>query len=121
RSGDQHIRLKPDQIHRVGTQAFGLAARQAVLDPNIAARDPTQLLEPFVERGHTRLDLRIANGCSDQHADQWYAISLGARGEWPGSHPHNTNACDELAPSHSITSSAIAIMPEGMARPSAFA
>ena len=79
-----HLRFQSHQLRRVRSHALGAAGRKAILDPDIAALRPTQLLEPLPERRGACLPLRIALGERHQHADAPNAVALlRARGERP--------------------------------------
>src|SRR5215468_4955785 len=93
----------------------------AAIDADVAAVEPAQLREPLEERRYAGLKLRIISGAGHQHADAPHALALlRARRERPCSH-RTAKQRDELAPSHSITSSARASSVGGTVRPSPFA
>jgi hypothetical protein len=65
--------------------ALGIAVRAAVLDPQIAADGPSQLLQRLQERCKTGLFLRIILGQGGKHAEEPYSFTLlRACGERPG-------------------------------------
>src|SRR5215472_18760203 len=66
------------------------------------------------------LSFPVALGKPHQHADAAHPISLlRSRCDWPRN--NSAEKCDELAPPHSITSSAVAIIDDGTVRPRSFA
>src|SRR5262249_30613161 len=118
---EDHVRRKRDQLRRVPAYAVGIAATPANIDAKIAAHIPTELLHALLERGEIRLALQIVACDIHQDADAPHPLSLlRARRERP---PCRSPAeqSDELAASHSITSSARAMSIGGTSRPSALA
>jgi hypothetical protein len=92
----------------------------ANVDPNVAAFHPPELLEFVSECGDEGPSLPVALGKAHQHADPPHPVALlRARCERPRRRAADER--DELAPVHSITSSAVAIRRSGTLRPSAFA
>src|SRR5262249_6886498 len=88
--------------------------------PDVAALDPSKLLEPFPERCSSLLPFPVALGKSLQYSDAAHALALlRARCEWPRRCAAEQRY--ELAASHSITSSARCCSIQGTSRPSAFA
>src|SRR5438105_1035734 len=74
-----------------------------------------------MQRREAGLKFCIVGGCGQEDADAPHALGLlCARGERAGD-GRAANKCDELAPSHSITSSARASTVAGTSRPSALA
>ena len=81
-------------------------APQRVVDPHVAAVGPAQLLQPLQERRDAGLRFRIVRGAVHEHADAPHALALlRARRERPRGR-RAAEQRDELAPLHSITSSA---------------
>src|SRR5262249_4023140 len=110
-----------DQFRRVFASALDIAqGPQAILDPQIAALAPAQFQQPLQERREPNLHVRIVRSSRHEHADAPHLIALlRARRERPrGRTAHQR---DELAPFHSITSSAMASSLSGTWRPSALA
>jgi 2-polyprenyl-6-methoxyphenol hydroxylase-like FAD-dependent oxidoreductase len=94
-----------------------LIVRPALLDLHVLALDESGLVQALAERQHDmreRLGRRATEKSDDRHRRL-----LGARRERPHSRPAEQR--DEVASVHSITSSAIASTPGGMARPGALA
>src|SRR5258708_19131620 len=88
----------------------------AIVDLKIATRHPAQLLQPAFERHSTGLGFRLVLGLRHQHADAPRALALlPARRERPR-RSSATEERDELAPFHSITSSARASTVGGISR-----
>ena len=84
-----------------------LALAPEIIDPQIAAVGPAQLLQRLQKRCRTVLRVRIVGVDAGDHADAPHAL-LRARGERPrnGRRRRAAKHRDELAPPHSITSSA---------------
>ena len=96
-------------------------ARPASVDPDVAALCPPELLEPLPECGDEGLSFPVALGIAHQHADPPHALGLlRARRERPRS-CRAPEERDEVAASHSITSSARASSVGGTVRPSILA
>src|SRR5262245_4897196 len=90
-----------------------------LLNRNIARR-PSEPLKLLPECSQIALPQWRAGGGRRQHADLAHPLRLlRARRQWP--HPRTAEQCNELAPFHSITSSARASNVDGTSRPSALA
>src|SRR5262245_22047108 len=90
----------------------------AILDPQVAALAPAQLLQRLLERRELGT---ASGGTAREHADAPYPLALLRA---PCQRPRRRRAADkryELAPPHSITSSARASSVRGTSRLSAFA
>src|SRR5207244_9161835 len=97
-----------------------IAGCPARLDARVVTFRPPQPLEFFPECGEFGLRFRIGLRQGNQHANApHYARLLRARGKRPSS--CRTSDCNEVAPPHSITSSASASSVGGPWRPSALA
>src|SRR5215813_6450684 len=93
----------------------------AGIDPQVAALAPSQLAERLCERGEPGLPLGIVRGDIREHADAPRAFGqLRARRKRPRCR-RATEQRNELAPPHSITSSARASSVGGTSSPSALA
>ncbi len=90
------------------------------IDLDIASLRPTQFLKLLAKSRNLRLPLRIAFLVSHHHADPGHRRLLRARRERPRCR-RTAEKRDELAPSHSITSSARASTKFDMLRSNAFA
>src|SRR5262249_24948423 len=118
--GQDNFRRQCDQFRRVSAYVLGFAAAPTGVDPYIAADDPTRLHECLLEGSDPSLKVRIVRSGRQQHADAPHALALlGVRRERP--HGRTANERDEVAPLHSITSSARASSVGGISSPSAFA
>ncbi len=107
-----------DQVGRERWQVVILTIRPAVFDHHIPTFDKASVLASLDE-----LQPRIALRCSrwrTEKADHRHHRLLRPRRGRPR-HRCATNKRDELAPLHSITSSARALSVAGMSRPSALA
>ena len=102
--------------------SVGIARAPASIDAHVAAVGPAQLLQPLQERRDA--GLRIADRPRrelDEHADAPHPLALlRARRERPRRR-RTAEKRDELAPPHSITSSARASRDGGTVRPSILA
>src|SRR5262245_59363553 len=93
----------------------------AGIDPQVAALAPSQLAERLCERGEPGLPLGIVRGDIREHADAPHSVALlRTRRERPRRR-RAAEQRDELAPIHSITSSASASSDGGASTPSVFA
>src|SRR5262245_20948460 len=87
----------------------------------VASDHPSFLLQSLVKCRHAGLYFRIVSRHSREHANATHTSALlRARHQRPCCR-RAAEQRDELAPSHSITSSARASSVAGIARPSAFA
>jgi hypothetical protein len=120
RRGKQDIRLERDQFRRI-SRTLHIARGPAVVDAHIAANGPSQLLQALRKRRDTHPPVRIVLRLPHQRADAPHPFALlRARCEWPCNR-RAAEKRDELAASHSMTSSASARRFGGTSRPSAFA
>jgi hypothetical protein len=100
------VRRECDQFHGVSATAYGIVRAPAVVDPHVAASGPAQLLQSLQERRDAGLPFRIVRRCIYEHADVPHPAGLlRAHSERPRSRRAGEKG-DELAPVHSITSSA---------------
>src|SRR5262249_8136028 len=112
---DDHSHLSADEIGDHCLQAIVLALCPMVLDRHVLAFDVAGFVKAFAEGGHKMRD-DIGRPDVDE-PDHWLP---SARRLWPrGSRAAEQR--DELAPFHSITSSARASSVDGTSRPSALA
>src|SRR5262249_26751467 len=98
-------------------KAFEIARDPAHVDAHVTTVRPAQLLEPLPERRNVSLSGRLAFREMDEHSNAADALAL--------LRPRRERPCccsaeqrDELAPLHSITSSAMASTPGGIVTPS---
>src|SRR5262245_47583536 len=121
RKPQNDVRLKRRQFRRALAHALGIARAPALLDAQIAADRPAQLLQRLPECGIAGRHLRIVCGETREHADAPHPLALlRARRERPRRR-RAAEKRDEFAPSHSITSSARASSVGGKVRPRSFA
>src|SRR5262245_45932848 len=119
--GLDDVRREGDQFRRVSATALDIRCSKAVVNPDVTAVCPSQLLQSLQQRPHARLCLRIVLRQVHQHADAPHPLSLlRLRPEWP-CRRRASEQRNELAASHSITSSASASSDGGTVRPSALA
>src|SRR5262249_22234400 len=104
--GQDQVGRHGQQFRRVVAQFIFSAAGPAVLDPEVASLDPSELPQAVSESGHARLCLWVGGDKTHQHADASHLLALlRPRRDRPDRRP--AEQCDELAPpDHSITSSA---------------
>src|SRR6266567_1128873 len=92
--------------------------RKASLDDEITAFEVADTTHPLTKI----LDVHVWRGSRRQIANTHRLYGpLRPRRERPRGHSATANHCDELAPLHSITSSAVICMINGTVRPSALA
>src|SRR5262249_44899511 len=116
-----HIRRDACEFRRLLPQTARVAGGPAVLDPDVATIPPTKVRERLRKRGNQGLLIGITLISSHQHADAPHLIRLlRACRKWPSS-GRAAEQRDELAPPHSITSSASICMEYGTTSPSALA
>src|SRR5262245_18699817 len=119
--GQNDIWGQADQIRSVFAIVFRIGCGKAMINPHIAAVTPAQLLQPLLECRKALLVLLIVHGRGREHADAPHPLALlAARRERPRRR-RAAEQRDELAPSHSITSSARASSVGGTSRPKVFA
>src|SRR5262249_31110301 len=114
------VRWKRDQFFRASPSLRGITARPSDFKPHIAAVNPIQLMQDFLEYRDTGLLICLA--CrTHEHADPPHLLALlRTRRERPcrrcAAHERN-----DLAPPHSITSSASNRIEFGTSMPRALA
>src|SRR5262249_7135087 len=118
--GQDDVRRERDQLGRIFAHGVGLAVAPAIVETNVLPDGPTRSLQGLRESGHAGLPLGIVRGERREHADASHPPALlraprarGGRGRAEERY--------ELAPSHSITSSARPSRSSGRVRPSALA
>ena len=105
---------------RVPARAVGVVATPAQIDAKIAPDTPAELLHALLERRDINLRFRLFGGGVHENANAPHALRLlGPRHERPRRSAAKQR--DELAPPHSITSSARASSIGGISRPRALA
>src|SRR5262249_22590330 len=119
-TGENNVRCKRDQIRRLFAKAVRIASAPAEVDTYVTADRPARFLQPLQERRETCLSFRVVRGEIHEHADAAQAFALlRARRERPRRRAAEQR--DEIAPLHSITSSARARSVGGISRPNALA
>src|SRR6516165_7610440 len=117
---DDDIRSHSGEVHRVRSHPLAVACA-TIIDAKIAALAPSQLLQPLFEGGGPGLRAGVALGQSGQNTDPPHPLALlRPRRERPRGR-RAAEQRDELAPLHSIASSASASKRSGMVRPSVLA
>src|SRR5881275_1799523 len=109
----------------MGLHLGGIGTRIAIFDQHVAAGHPSELPEPLPEILKITLRVRIILGDPQQyrdppHSNHRHRGLLRSRRERP-CRSRAANEHDELAPCHSITSSARPSTASGNERPSSFA
>ena len=118
-SGQNNIRRERHQFRNVTWIARRIAAAPAIVDLQVASYLPPQVPKFLKERSVAGLSLRVVRRYRGEHADPPHPLGLlRARRERPRSR-RAAEQRDELAPVHSITSSARSKNVSGIARPSA--
>src|SRR5262249_49874881 len=122
RAGEQDaLRGQGDQFRGEFGNVIGIACAPAVVDLDIPADGPAQLLQSLMESREARLTFRIIGGEIHEHADAPHPVGLlRARRKRPGCR-RATDERNERAPFHSIASSARASRVGGTVMPSTLA
>src|SRR5262249_49356071 len=116
---DNDIDVEGDKLDSEWTQAVKLTARVSEFDVCALSFDPSKVAQPVSERIDLSCDRGVGLAC--QHTDPTRPTSLlSAYRERPRSR-RAAEKRDELAPPHSITSSARASRRSGTVSPSALA
>ena len=115
---DDHGHRPANQISHQSRQPIRLIVRRAIFDRDVLALDEACFLQALAERGHEVR--RVGERRAAEEPDHRHRRLLRARRERPRRR-RAAEQRDELAPSHSITSSASASSVGGMSRPSALA
>src|SRR5262249_2844477 len=103
---EDHVGLQRDQLFREHLRLRAYR-RKAIVNTDIAAFRPSTLLEPLPECREAGLTFRVVLGEAHQHANPPHSVALlRARRKRPCRRAAEQR--HELAPLHSITSSAIA-------------
>src|SRR5215469_5114078 len=121
-AGENSIRPHPHEFGSEASQALVIPAWPALLDVDIVTFDPPEILQAPAECRHAELAFGVilCQPCN-QHTDAPHPLRLlRARRERPSGY-RAAEQRDELAASHSITSSARSRNDSGIVRPSAFA
>src|SRR5439155_10189160 len=105
------------QISDQSRQSIRLIFCRAEFDRDVLTLDIVGFLQAPAESGHKMR--HVNERCTAEKPDHRHRRLLRARRERPGGRA--TEQRDELAPFHSITSSAMASTPDGMSRPSVWA
>ena len=77
--GNDRVGLQPDQLLRERTHALNIAGSPAIINPQISAIRPAQLLQAMDKGRGKGLSLGIAFAVCHQHTDAPYAVALCAR------------------------------------------
>src|SRR5262249_4811559 len=116
-----HVRGERGQFRGILANAVGTAARHAIVNRQVLAHCPAQRTQALLQHPVACLCLRVARVKRIDYADAAHAARLlRARRERPRGYRAAKHRY-ELAPLHSITSSARASSVGGTSRPSAFA
>src|SRR5215468_4272366 len=112
-----HGNLTPNQFTSECRQLIKLVLGPAVFDCDVLALDQAAVLEALTKCAE---QMRVGGGrCAVEEADDRHRRLLRARRERPRRRAAEKH--DELAPSHSINSSACSRKASGIVRPIAFA
>src|SRR5205807_594314 len=116
---DNDIDLESDQLGGDFGEALAASLRPAILDRDIATFDPAKVAQPLHKSSGPLASARPRGRAQEPDGGQLSRL-LRARRERPSSR-RAAEQRDELAPIHSITSSARASSVDGKSRPSALA
>jgi hypothetical protein len=115
---EDYVRLGGDQLFREWLILICAGGRKANFDLNVAALGPSALFKSLPKGGKPHLRFRIVLGVTYQHPYPSHSVGLlCTRHKWPRRR-RAAQQSDELAPLHSITSSARASSCGGTVRPS---
>src|ERR1700722_6031176 len=99
-AGDNDLTLPVNQLLRGGLDATGFAARPGIIDLQVTAFDPPQLLKSLLEAPHFGSTLGVIRIKRHQHAYPPHPFwLLRLRREWPRDR-RTTEKRDKHAPSH---------------------
>src|SRR5262249_17764738 len=119
--GEEHVRSQGYQFRYIGLYAVRIASGKTIVDVDVATLHPTKVPKPFAKCRDAGLSFQIILGNSQQHTNPPRTLALlRARRQGPRRR-RAADERDELAASHSITSSARASSVSGTVRPRAFA
>src|SRR5262245_8250575 len=120
---ENDIGLKRDKfLSKSSHRRRVVRCRPASVDLGVTALSPPELLEPLPERRDMGLYFQVALSITHQHTNPSHTLALlPARRNRPRNRRRAAEQRDELAPPHSITSSARASKVAGTLMPSAFA
>src|SRR5262245_14099120 len=120
--------MRQNNVGRQSHELFGEASEQfrigsapAIGDLAIATLAPTRRRQRGFESVGPFFGVGVGLGNVHEHADVFHRRLLRASRKRPATSNSTADKLDELAPFHSITSSAIARMPGGMVRLNALA
>jgi len=108
--------MQRDQLFRQDWKPLGIAARKTIIDLDGPALDPSESCKTFAESGELFPRFCVVGGNCHKHPDPPRLSLLRARQKRPRRRAADQH--DELAPPHSITSSARASSDGGTSRPS---
>src|SRR5438067_6954446 len=119
--GQNYVGCQCNQLRRVFANALGITAAPTGLDPHVTAIVPAQFLQFLLERRHPRLCLGIIGRRSNEQADARNLVGgLPAHCKRP-SGSRAAKKGNDLAPFHSMTSSARASSGTGIVMPKVLA
>ena len=102
--GQDHVRLERHELRDLLETASGIARAPAMVDPQVGADAPAELLQSLLERRHIKLRLLIVGRDIHQHADAPHPAGLlRPRRERPRC-CRAANKRNELAPPHGMYS-----------------
>src|SRR5262245_31170865 len=120
-SGKNDIRGRGNQLSGVSAKNGSIAGSPAIVDANVAALNPSQLAPRRFECPDAQQCFCIACAKAHNHADSSYPLALLRASRERPRQRRAAEEGDELAPLHSITSSARASSVGGTSTPSVFA
>src|SRR6185312_6230392 len=101
--GHEHVRRERNKVRRVFANVVGVASGPAIVQLQVAAFGPAELLQSLNKRLDAYLGFRIALYGLQQHADAPHTLALlCARCQWPNLRGRHRTACvnDKFASPH---------------------
>src|SRR5262249_16531732 len=118
--GQNNVWRQRDQFRSIFVIVFEIGCGKAIINPHIVAVGPAQLLQPLLECREAYLLVLIVHGRGREHADPPHPLCL-LRACLKRPRSRAAEQRDEVAPLHSVTSSARCCKNKGTSRPSALA
>src|SRR5207248_6830373 len=106
------------ELGNIFADAFGISGAPTSSDAHVTAIDPAQFLQALQESSEACLAFLVVRRQAYEHADVSHALLSARRNR---ARRYAAQNHDELAPPHSITSSAVASSDGGIVRPNALA
>src|SRR5262249_21639400 len=111
-AGQDDVGCERGQFGSAFTNEIWITGTPTIIEAEITAVRPAQALQGLQECLTAGPTIRVVLALNHQHTNVPHTALLRARRNRPSCRSTTKN-CDKLAPLHSITSSAMLIMPEG--------